>query len=235
MIVRIWHGWTTPESADVYQDLLKTHVFPGILAKNVAGLDRIELVRRVDGDEVEFITMMWFDTLDAVRDFVGADYESAYVPDAARKVLKRFDARSAHYEAQWTEAARKPASCCTCGAPAFANRAQQRKEGVSAVAADCGTKLAWISRSTLPIVTRPPPSASARRAWLRSAAGVGPERLARDGPPDDGGCGRRQVRPTLEGGAAGARLPVRLPARHRHAAADRPRGSALRPGDEADA
>ena len=106
MIVRIWHGWTTPENAAAYQDLLKTHVFPGILAKKVAGLDRIELVRRVDGDEVEFITMMWFETLDAVRDFVGEDYEVAYVPDAARQVLSRFDARSAHYEAQWTEAAR---------------------------------------------------------------------------------------------------------------------------------
>lgn len=106
MIVRIWHGWTTPENADVYQHLLKSHVFPGILAKKVAGLDRIELVRRRDGDEVEFITMMWFDTLASVRDFVGEDYETAYVPDAARKVLSRFDARSAHYEAQWTEPAR---------------------------------------------------------------------------------------------------------------------------------
>lgn len=106
MIVRIWHGWTTPENAAAYQDLLKTHIFPGILAKNVAGLDRIELVRRADGGEVEFITMMWFDTLEAVRDFVGDDYETAYVPEAARKVLSRFDTRSAHYEAQWTEQAR---------------------------------------------------------------------------------------------------------------------------------
>ena len=106
MIVRIWHGWTTPANAEAYQSLLKTEVFPGILAKKVAGLDRIELVRRDLGDEVEFITMMWFDTLDAVRDFVGEDIETAYVPAAARVVLSRFDERSAHYEAQWTERAR---------------------------------------------------------------------------------------------------------------------------------
>lgn len=106
MIVRIWHGWTTPANAETYQHLLETHVFPGILAKKVAGLDRIELVRRDAGDEVDFVTMMWFDSLDAVRDFVGEDYEAAYVPPAARAVLARFDARSAHYEALWTERAR---------------------------------------------------------------------------------------------------------------------------------
>jgi hypothetical protein len=33
-----------------------------------------------------------------VKAFTGEDYEAAYVPDAARKVLKRFDARSQHYE-----------------------------------------------------------------------------------------------------------------------------------------
>jgi hypothetical protein len=106
MIVRIWHGWTSPANAGAYQSLLKTHVFPGILAKKVAGLDRIELVRRDDGGEIEFITMMWFDDLAAVRAFAGEDYETAYVPPAARELLSRFDACSTHYEEQWTERAR---------------------------------------------------------------------------------------------------------------------------------
>lgn len=98
MIARIWHGWTTPDNADVYETLLKTEIFPGIAAKNIAGYRGIELFRRDVGDEVEFVTLMRFDSLDAVKAFVGEDYETVYVPDAARKVLARFDRRSQHYE-----------------------------------------------------------------------------------------------------------------------------------------
>lgn len=98
MIVRIWHGWTKPETADVYENLLKTEIFPGIAAKGVAGYRGIQLLRRPVGDEVEFATIMWFDSLEAVKAFAGADYETAYVPEKARRVLARFDARSQHYE-----------------------------------------------------------------------------------------------------------------------------------------
>jgi hypothetical protein len=55
-------------------------------------------MRRDLGDEVEFATLMWFDSLDDIRVFVGKDYEVAHVPAAAQRVLKRFDSRSAHYE-----------------------------------------------------------------------------------------------------------------------------------------
>jgi hypothetical protein len=50
------------------------------------------------GAEVEFVTIMWFDSLDAVRSFAGEDYEVAVVPQKARALLARFDARSQHYE-----------------------------------------------------------------------------------------------------------------------------------------
>lgn len=60
MISCIWHGWTTCENGDRYENLLKSEIFPGIFAKDVAGFERIELLRRDLGDEVEFITMMWF-------------------------------------------------------------------------------------------------------------------------------------------------------------------------------
>jgi hypothetical protein len=98
MIGRIWHGWTTPQNADAYETLLKTQIFPGILARKVSGFRRIELMRRVLGEEVEFVTLMWFDSLDDVRAFAGAQFEVAVVPPAARAVLKRFDATAVHYE-----------------------------------------------------------------------------------------------------------------------------------------
>ena len=98
MISRIWHGWTAPDQADAYETLLKTEIFPGIAAKQVPGYRGIDLFRRTVGAEVEFLTVMWFDSLEAVRSFAGPDYEKAYVPDKARALLARFDDRSQHYD-----------------------------------------------------------------------------------------------------------------------------------------
>lgn len=97
-IKRVWHGWTTPENADHYQHLLHDDVFPGIEAKKISGYRSIELFRRDLGDEVEFVTIMTFDSLQNVIDFQGEDYIRCYVPDAAQAVLKRWDQVSAHYE-----------------------------------------------------------------------------------------------------------------------------------------
>jgi antibiotic biosynthesis monooxygenase (ABM) superfamily enzyme len=98
MISRVWFGWTTPANADTYEALLKGEVIPGILRKNIPGFRKIDVFRRAAGDEVEFMTVMAFDSIDAVRAFVGEDHEVAYVPPAARAVLKRFNDRAAHYE-----------------------------------------------------------------------------------------------------------------------------------------
>jgi len=98
MIARLWYGWTTPQNADAYESLLKTEIFPGILARKIAGFRRIELLRAPAGEEVEFATVMWFDSMAAIKAFAGANYETAVVPPKARAVLKRFGARSKHYE-----------------------------------------------------------------------------------------------------------------------------------------
>ena len=98
MISRIWRGWTTPANADKYEALLRSEIFAGIQGRKILGFLGIDLLRRARADEVEFVTIMWFESLDAVRQFAGADYEVAVVPPAARAVLSHFDARSAHYE-----------------------------------------------------------------------------------------------------------------------------------------
>lgn len=105
MIGRVWHGWTRPTDADAYEALLRSEIFPGILAKNIEGFLRIELFRRDGKEEVEFMTIMWFTSLDAVQAFAGQDYEAAYVPARARAILCRFDARSRHYEIRAQETA----------------------------------------------------------------------------------------------------------------------------------
>ena len=107
MICRLWHGWTTRGNADAYEQLLRTEIFAGIASRAIAGYRGVELLRRdvleeADASdvhpEVEFVTLMSFDSLDAVRAFAGPEYDLAVVPPAARALLSRFDQRSAHYE-----------------------------------------------------------------------------------------------------------------------------------------
>ncbi len=98
MICRFWRGWTTRESQAAYEELLRGTVIPSIEARNIEGFRHIDMMRRDLEDEVEFATMMWFDDMDAVRAFVGADHEVAHVPAAARAMLSRFDERALHYE-----------------------------------------------------------------------------------------------------------------------------------------
>lgn len=98
MISRIWHGWTTHQNADVYEQLLKEEIFVGIQNRHIPGVRGIQLLRRQLSGETEFITIMTFDTLESVKEFAGSDYEQAVVPEKARAVLSHFDQRSQHYE-----------------------------------------------------------------------------------------------------------------------------------------
>jgi hypothetical protein len=98
MVSRIWHGWTAPANAPIYERLLLSEILPGIAAKHLPGYHGAHVLRRNLGDEVEFLTVLWFDSLDGVRALAGEDYEVAYVPPKARAVLARFDATSQHYE-----------------------------------------------------------------------------------------------------------------------------------------
>lgn len=98
MISRIWHGWTTRGNADKYEAMLKEEIFVGIQNRHIHGFKGIQLLRREVGDEVEFVTIMLFDSLDAAREFAGEDYEMAVIPEKARAVFSHFDERSQHYE-----------------------------------------------------------------------------------------------------------------------------------------
>jgi heme-degrading monooxygenase HmoA len=107
MIARIWHGWTAPDDADKYEALLKDEILVGIQNRRIRGFKNMQLLRREAGGEVEFVTIMLFDSMDAVRRFAGVDFEAAVVPDKARGILLRFDERAQHYDiiAEGTEKA----------------------------------------------------------------------------------------------------------------------------------
>ena len=99
MITRIWHGCTKPENADAYHQLLTTKILPCI--HRVKGYHGTYLLRRDLQGEVEFITLTLWESLDAIREFAGQDYEIAVVPPEARTLLVRFDERSEHYGTVW--------------------------------------------------------------------------------------------------------------------------------------
>lgn len=96
VISRIWHGWTSFDNADAYEALLRTKILPGI--HRVKGYKGTYLLRRNVEEGVEFVTLTLWESMDAVQEFAGEDYEVAVVPPEARMLLSKFDKRSKHYE-----------------------------------------------------------------------------------------------------------------------------------------
>ena len=96
MIARLWHGWTTPENADAFEEFLRTPMLTRV--REVPGFLGADLLRREDGGEVAFVTISRFESLESVRAFAGDDYERAVLEPEARRLLSRGDERTTHFE-----------------------------------------------------------------------------------------------------------------------------------------
>jgi antibiotic biosynthesis monooxygenase (ABM) superfamily enzyme len=96
MIARIWHGWTKRGDAKAYEEMLRNEIFPGIAARDIEGYHGAELFIREDGDEVEFITLLRFDSMDAVKEFAGADEGKPVIYPKAERLIARME-RARHY------------------------------------------------------------------------------------------------------------------------------------------
>lgn len=98
MISRLWHGWATPANADAYEAFLRDRSLPAVRARGIPGFRGIQLSRKDGPEEVEFVTEMWFDSLEAVKGYAGEDYTRAAVLPEAAALLSRYEARVQHYE-----------------------------------------------------------------------------------------------------------------------------------------
>jgi antibiotic biosynthesis monooxygenase (ABM) superfamily enzyme len=96
MIARIWRGWTKRADAKVYEEMLRTEIFPSIAARNIEGYHGAELFVREDGDEVEFVTLLRFDSMDAVREFAGTDESKPVIFPKAEALIARME-HARHY------------------------------------------------------------------------------------------------------------------------------------------
>jgi heme-degrading monooxygenase HmoA len=101
VIARVWHGYTKSEHADAYESMLKPELLPGI--GKVKGYKGSYLLRRKAGEEIEFITIMLWDSIESIRAVAGQDYETAVVPEERRKYLAHYDPKSTHYEVVSTQ------------------------------------------------------------------------------------------------------------------------------------
>jgi antibiotic biosynthesis monooxygenase (ABM) superfamily enzyme len=97
MIARIWHGWTRPADAKTYEDLLRDEIFPGIARREIKGYLGADLFIYEDRDEVEFVTLLRFDSMEAVKEFAGEDESKPVIYPKAERLLTRMDERSRHY------------------------------------------------------------------------------------------------------------------------------------------
>ncbi|MCK0178270.1 antibiotic biosynthesis monooxygenase [Flavobacteriaceae bacterium S0862] len=97
-IIRTWKGWTTKENAPIYEDMLVNEVFPEVKKKGVKGLEKVSISTKHHENEVEFFLVLQFDSLESVKFFAGEAYETAYIPENAKRVLLRYEQTAQHYE-----------------------------------------------------------------------------------------------------------------------------------------
>ena len=96
MVARIWHGWTKPADAKAYENMLRNEIFPSIAARNIPGYHGAELFIREDGNEVGFVTLLRFDSMEGVKEFAGADETRPVIYPGVEQLLTRIE-RSRHY------------------------------------------------------------------------------------------------------------------------------------------
>jgi hypothetical protein len=96
MIARHWRGWTKPQDADAYENLLKSKVLPEL--KKISGY-RGGYIFRSDGpEESEFVVVNLFESMEAVRMFAGPHFSVPVFEPEARLLLFRFEPVANHYE-----------------------------------------------------------------------------------------------------------------------------------------
>ena len=97
VIARIWKGWTTQGNASAYEELFRDVVLPKV-TQGVSGYISTNLLRREAGEEVEFTTIFWFESLEAIKSFAGPNFEQAVVPDQVKELMSHYEETVHHHD-----------------------------------------------------------------------------------------------------------------------------------------
>lgn len=96
MISRQWRGLAKPEQAETYIEHLVTETFPAI--KQISGFLNASILRRRTHEGVEFLIVTEWSSLEAIREFAGAEAETAVVPPTVQGMMIEYDHTVRHYE-----------------------------------------------------------------------------------------------------------------------------------------
>jgi heme-degrading monooxygenase HmoA len=96
VIARHWRGWTRVPDADAYEHLLTETVLPGL--HGIAGYRGGYVLRSETPEEVEFVVINFFDSLEAVKRFAGDEYDVAVFEPEARRLLSKVEPVARHYQ-----------------------------------------------------------------------------------------------------------------------------------------
>jgi antibiotic biosynthesis monooxygenase (ABM) superfamily enzyme len=96
VITRLWRGWTAIENADAYQQFLLSELFPSM--RSIPGFRGADVLRRLEGEEVAFVTLTRFESLNDIREFAGDDSDVAVLEPQALALLSRYDERALHFD-----------------------------------------------------------------------------------------------------------------------------------------
>lgn len=96
MIARHWKGWVKAENVEAYESLLNDKVLPGL--KDIEGYRGGYIFRKDAGDELEFVVVNFFESLEAVKRFAGPNYEAPVFEPEAKALLSRVENFATHYE-----------------------------------------------------------------------------------------------------------------------------------------
>ena len=104
MICRMWRGWTALRHADAYESYLRNELFPRLRGELTEhGYRGFHILRQDRSDEAQFVTMVWFTSLEAVRSFAGESFETPVISAKAATLLSRYDERCDHYDLRASE------------------------------------------------------------------------------------------------------------------------------------
>jgi heme-degrading monooxygenase HmoA len=95
-VARIWKGRTLAVKADEYEKYLNASGVAKILA--TPGNLGVQMLRRADGDKTEFVVISFWESIDAVKNFAGPDYQKAVILERDREYLLEVEPNVLHYE-----------------------------------------------------------------------------------------------------------------------------------------
>lgn len=96
MVARIWHGRTPTAKADDYEKYLQASGVKKILSTD--GNHGVEVLRRTSGTETDFIVISYWESIEAVKKFAGADYQKAVIMPRDAEYLIDVEPEVVHYE-----------------------------------------------------------------------------------------------------------------------------------------